>query len=366
MTVASTRWIKGPLWDGFFMLSALWLAPIVWFVGDVSPVYLVLTLAFWIGHRVSSSYLAYCTSSYRPLLTSQRTRFIWVPLAIAAAVLVFLVPGDDVWPWPRATRVLALVIIDAFLITYHFASQHYGVLSLYRLRAGHARDARAKRIDRWFALGVGGVLVFLAELLAGTLFFLDDLRGLVDASLARALGTVVVVAATAAVLAFDRASMSLPRALYLTSVSMLVLAALWVNPLVFVVLWTVQHWTAATGLATVVARNDVEPGSSRWYRAWHALSRRPAVLLAFLVVVSAALFPLMEVEAAGDVGPLDGTFAGLDSLVDALAASAFAPLLVAFAFVTAFVHYQLDRAVFRFSHPDVRRAAALEESARAP
>jgi hypothetical protein len=25
----SSAWVRGPLWDGFWMLSALWLAPIV-------------------------------------------------------------------------------------------------------------------------------------------------------------------------------------------------------------------------------------------------------------------------------------------------------------------------------------------------
>ncbi len=48
----------------------------------------------------------------------------------------------------------------------------------------------------------------------------------------------------------------------------------------------------------------------------------------------------------------------IPALMDVLTNSGVAPTLVAFAFVTAFLHYQLDRAVFRLSNPEVRRAVA--------
>ena len=35
----------------------------------------------------------------------------------------------------------------------------------------------------------------------------------------------------------------------------------------------------------------------------------------------------------------------------------FVPVLLALGFSTAFIHYLLDRAAFRFSSPDVRQAA---------
>ena len=76
----SSQWVRGPVWDGFWILSALWLAPIVLFLAhgysnpESSPLdllYLGLTALFWIGHRLSSTYLAYCTEAYRPLLRQQ-------------------------------------------------------------------------------------------------------------------------------------------------------------------------------------------------------------------------------------------------------------------------------------------------------
>ncbi len=40
-----------------------------------------------------------------------------------------------------------------------------------------------------------------------------------------------------------------------------------------------------------------------------------------------------------------------------LANAAWVPVLVAFGFTTAFLHYALDRAVFRLSDNEVRKAA---------
>jgi hypothetical protein len=40
-----------------------------------------------------------------------------------------------------------------------------------------------------------------------------------------------------------------------------------------------------------------------------------------------------------------------------LRSSSFVPALLALGFASGFIHYLLDRAAFRFSSPDVRRAA---------
>src|SRR6185295_16435382 len=84
-------WIRGAAWDGFWMLSALWLAPIVvWLArgyadpeeGPLDLLYFGLTALFWIGHRVCSTYLAYCTEAFRPLLRARPVGFIVLPLVV--------------------------------------------------------------------------------------------------------------------------------------------------------------------------------------------------------------------------------------------------------------------------------------------
>ena len=66
--------------------------------------------------------------------------------------------------------------------------------------------------------------------------------------------------------------------------------------------------------------------------------------------------PFMEVEAVSDESEMYASRL-FPALVEHLLAPAVVPVLVALGLVTAFVHYTLDRAVYRMSDPEVRRAA---------
>ena len=72
-----------------------------------------------------------------------------------------------------AAGIVGMAILDYALVTYHFAAQHFGALSLYRARAERAGCAHTRGLDRMFALGVGGALVFLADILAGSVAYQD-------------------------------------------------------------------------------------------------------------------------------------------------------------------------------------------------
>jgi hypothetical protein len=376
---AVAGWVRGPFWDSLFLLNALWLAPILLVIGDHAGrtltrdgIYLVLTALFWVGHRLGSTYLAYCTTAYRPLLRSQRTRFVLVPIGIALICFAILVPPDDAMPVPRVQRVLYLAILDYLFVTWHFASQHYGILSLYRLRAGQKRSAGARRLDRAFALGVGGALILGAEALAGEVAFQPSwLDPVIDpgwlegiSQTARTVGTVVVATAAVVMLSFEvrERCPSAARALYIAGISLMAIAALRMEFFVFLILWTAQHWIAAIGLSTLVAKGDPEPGPSKWYRVWHELNRRAWPVLLLLATASVLLLPIMEVEAIDEAGPFyaDRIFG---TLGEALRSSPWVPVLLAIGFTTGFVHYAMDRAIFRFSDPEVRlRAKGLLDS----
>src|SRR5262245_14826231 len=211
------RWIKSPAWDLVWILNPLWLAPLVLLLArghdDVraSPadgLFFALTVPPRSGHRVSSGCLAYATPGYRPLLATQRLRFVVAPLAIAVACFGLLLAPESVLPMPLTERVLCFAVVDYLLVSYHFAAQHFGLLSLYRARAGRASDAVTRRLDRWFAFVAGGGFVVLAEALAGSIAFQDrwivPLLGAggaeVFAGMLRAGGIAVVVMMTALML----------------------------------------------------------------------------------------------------------------------------------------------------------------------
>lgn len=372
---AGTHWIKSPAWDLVWILNALWLAPLVLLLARghddlrTSPVdmlFFLLVVPLWFGHRVSSAWLAYATAAYRPLLSTQRLRFIVFPLVIAVACFALLLAPESVLPMPLAERVVWFAVLNYLLVSYHFAAQHFGLLSLYRARAGRASDAITRRLDRWFALVVGGGFVVLAEALAGSIAFqerwIDPLLGAAGAAVfARTVsdgGIALVVILTALLLIVELRSPrpSLPRVAYVLSVSAMVLFAFLAHdPLLFIVLWSVQHWSAAMGLASLTASGGTQASGTHWQRLLAPINRRGWAVLFVLAVISTLLLPVLEVEAVSDEYVYADRIFG-----DAawwLRSSPFVPALLALGFASGFIHYQLDRAVFRFSSPEVRRAA---------
>ena len=371
----SMRWIRSPAWDLVWVLNALWLAPLVLLLAHghdharTSPVdwlFFALAVPLWFGHRISSAWLAYATPAYRPLLATQPLRFLVAPLAIALACFTLLLAPEGVLPMPLTERVVWLAVLDYLLVSYHFGAQHFGLLSLYRARAGRSSDATARRLDRWFALVVGGGFVVVADGLAGSIAFQDRwITPLLGAGgsdvVARSLregGIALVVILTALMLRVELRSQrpSLPRAAYVAGVSAMVLFAFVArDPILFIVLWSVQHWSAAMGLTSLAASGGVQEPASRWQRLLAPINRRGWAVLLVLGIISALLLPVLEVEAV----PTEYVYADriFGNAAWWLRSSPFVPVLLALGFASSFIHYLLDRAAFRFSSPDVRQAA---------
>jgi len=369
-------WVRGPAWDGFWMLSALWLAPMaVWLAHGYSDpesspldlLYFGLTALFWIGHRLCSTYLAYCTEAYRPLLRTQPVRFVVLPLLVTVGCFALFLPADLALPWTRGERLVGLAIVDYAWVTYHFAAQHFGALSLYRSRAGRGLCVQTRRLDRFFALSVGGALVFIADILAGAVAYQDEWidrwffpTWMVSGQEAIRNGATVTLLIATAVVLFAELRMprwSLPRVLYIVGIAVMVGLALRPRSLfLFVVIWTSQHWILATGLASRTPGGEPAPRPGVIRGLFHKLNIRPWAVLLFLMVLSIVLLPLFEVEANRQTGTYYGDRI-FGALATQLRTSMWVPALVALGFATGFVHYLLDRSVYRMSDPQVRTAA---------
>jgi hypothetical protein len=372
----SSSWVRGPAWDGFWMLSALWLAPIILWLAhgysnpESSPLdllYFGLTALFWIGHRLSSTYLAYCTEAYRPLLRAQPVRFIALPVLVTAACFALFLPADSALPWTREERLIALAIVDYACVTYHFAAQHFGALSLYRSRAGRMSCIHTRRLDRFFALSVGGALVFVADILAGAVAYQDQWvdrwfpAWIVSAENGIRGGAMFVLLVITAITLFAELRIresSLPRVLYIIGLAVMVGLALRPRSLfLFLVIWTSQHWILATGLASQTASAESAPAAGSVRRFLHRLNVRPWAVVLFLMLVSLLLLPIFEVEANRDTGTYYGDRI-FGALATQLRTSTWVPVLLALGFATGFIHYLLDRSVYRMSDPQVRAAAS--------
>jgi hypothetical protein len=352
------------------MLSALWLTPLALLLaqgGGLDKLYFAITALFWIGHRLGSAWLAYATEAYRPLLRAAPVRFFLLPLLVTAACFAIFLPADDALPFTRMERFIALAILDYAASTYHFGAQHFGALSLYRARAGLAGDPGARRRDRLFALGVGGALVFLADTLAGAAAYQKLwLDGWMAAWFSPALepvryGAVAALAAiTAGMLLAELRTPhpSLPRILYIIGLAMMVTIALQPrSPFLFLVIWSSQHWVLASGLVSRTPRLEPPPARGCIRRGLHALNSRGWALMLLIMLASLLLLPVFEVEANW---PDTVTYYGdriFGHFAAGLRTSAWLPALLALGFASGFVHYLLDRSVFRLSDPDVRSAA---------
>ena len=370
-------WVRGPVWDCTWTLNALWLLPIaLWLAHGYSDprsspldsFYFGLTALFWIGHRLSSTWLAYCTEAYRPLLRHDPVRFVVLPIAVTFACFAVFLPADAAFPWTREERLVAMAVLDYALVTYHFAAQHFGALSLYRMRAERAGSKHARYFDRVFALGVGGALAFLADILAGSVAYQNLWIGRLDVpawltsnqAAVRAAGLSVLFLATVLMLIAEARAphRSLPRVLYILGLAAMIAIALRPRSFaLYLVIWTSQHWILATGLASQTMSREPSPARGAVRRAMHALNTRPWAFLLLFAASSVVLLPFFEVEANVDSGGtyyadrIFGAFAG------ALRTSDWVPALVALGFATGFVHYLLDRSVYRMSDPRVRSAA---------
>ena len=357
------------------MLSALWLAPVVLLLvhgysnPESSPLdllYFGLTALFWIGHRLSSTYLAYCTEAYRPLLREQPIRFVVLPLLVTAGCFALFLPADSMLPWTREERLIGLAIIDYACVTYHFAAQHFGALSLYRARAERGPCIQTRRLDRFFALAVGGGLVFVADILAGAVAYQDQWvdrwfpAWIVSAEHGIRGGAMLALfAITAIVLVAELRTpqWSLPRILYIVGLAVMVGLALRPRSLfLFLVIWTSQHWILATGLASQTPSAESAPTTGVVRRFFHGLNVRPWAVVLFLISLSLVLLPIFEVEANRETGTYYGDRI-FGALATQLRTSTWVPVLLALGFATGFIHYLLDRSVYRMSDPQVRAAA---------
>src|SRR5436309_5109713 len=369
-------WVRGPLWDGFWMMSALWLAPIVVLLahgyaepqsGPLDVVYFGLTALFWIGHRLSSTYLAYCTEAYRPLLRAQPVRFVVLPLLVTSGCFALFLPADSALPWTREERLIGLAIVDYACVTYHFAAQHFGALSLYRSRADRSSCIYTRRLDRFFALTVGGVLVFVADILAGAVAYQDQwidrwfpawIVSTENGIRGGAMFVLLVITATTLFAELRIPGWSLPRVLYIVGLAVMVGLALRPRSLfLFLVIWTSQHWILATGLASQTPSAESPPTTGIVRRYLHRLNVRPWAVVLFLMLMSLVFLPIFEVEANRETGTYYGDRI-FGALATELRTSTWVPALIALGFATGFIHYLLDRSVYRMSDAQVRAAAS--------
>jgi hypothetical protein len=317
-------WLESPAWDGFWMLSGLWLLAILLVAHATGHVPLVpdlLTMGamvlLWGGHILSPLVASWTNRDLRRFMLDHRRRFVVVPLAVLLGSVLLGALGD-LGQWPDLPReVTALVNPRLFLFylfvlwnTWHFAAQHFGVLSIYR-RVSAQGPARTRYLDKAFCLGMTCVL--------------------------------------------------LPRGLYIVSIGIQPMFGAIAYPIYHFAVFSICHWLIALGLASrlldrqgataapraAMVEQDQGRVSSRWVR-WLLLLAFMSVAM-YLVFHSGTFHGVLGIAAPVTYGQ-DSLFAyrsGVFQWWFGLLSGAY--------FGISFVHFAYDRYLYSFGRPEVRR-----------
>jgi hypothetical protein len=368
-----TEWLESPGWDFVWLLNGLWLLPLLLVsisLGQGRPFVMwlegVTMLLLWGGHILSPMLTAWYSPPLRAQMKRSLPRYVVLPAAIIVVSVGCASYGVD------SPLALGMVCLFVLWNTYHFAAQHFGVLSIYRIRSG-LRETRERTLDRAFCNFMICFLLpagwYTQSKRLGPLF---DFLPLPPESRAPLALPVLALAAlaTCAILIREckRERISWPRCAYLATIGAQVILATVSYPLFNFALFSVSHWVIALALSSRILSNlemrDLDastaqgdrPGRSRqaWYPAY-------AVALIGLLALSTPLYALFwSADVGATVHYLTlGVFGRDPNTERALAAQTPWALAVGgLYFGVTFVHFYYDRVLYSFRTTGVQRGVA--------
>ena len=364
-------WVRSPAWDLFWLHSGLWLGLFIFAFSNqpaLEMFYMAGVFLLWISHRFSSFYIAWGTRSYRSVRASQQWRFVIFPAILVLSVFVILFIPENVFPVSVPSRIFGLLLLDFFWGMHHFSAQHYGMLRLFMHRANPLSPQSSQIHDRLFCWGTGFVLVLIAEILHGASFLQQkqilpaipyDWGHEIIPIILRS-GTLMVIVITAIMVRNAVIHNSgLPRILYIFGLGIMVIGAFNLHPIEFLMLWTLQHWITALGLASQMGGNDIKKSNFVKKRIFKISTfsgyQNQWIVILSLCSISVIMTPFFEIEAVTSGARYSELI--FPSLIIWLENSSWVTILVGVGIASGFLHYYMDRAVYRFSDAETRRSA---------
>ena len=374
----SKNWIGSPVWDFFWMFAALWGGALLLASGSIFGLAAVAAVAFVgerlvsIAHSWSTTYMVLCS----PLLAAERRRrrveFTWLPLAIALGsfALGLFVAGWQRFPADGALGpglwAFALYISLFWVLHFwHFGNQDFGVLSLYRGRAGQMR-ALDRKVDKLYTVAMMFVIQPIVYLcvVKTTAFseIVSTLLPFAGSVLERAapVGLGVAVVASLGVAGFEitKPNRSPGKLLY-TVVILLHPLLLYASvryrerglAYLYLLAYLWSHWFIAIGLVGRI--------NTRYYRrqgnSWAKSLGRHALLIGALTgTVWLLTYPFTDYGLFNTMGFQYKRLLAQIGPGQTLAIG----LALGFFLAEQLLHYYCDRRLFRFRDEGVRRAVA--------
>lgn len=155
--------------DLFFIHSAFWIFPLFFIIAKYDIGYLRFGAAFIfiiirIVHTYLSMYLCIGHPLYRPIAKKQKWRFFGVPALITGGITLFFILPDAMIPWDTRMRFEFYSFVVFPLTYWHYAAQHYGVMSIYRSRAGQRFAPKDVWMEKFFCHFSTGFLITMLTL----------------------------------------------------------------------------------------------------------------------------------------------------------------------------------------------------------
>ncbi len=372
LRAGSGHWVSSARWDLFWMFSAVWgsalCASAVLALGSprVGAILIPLGVALAACHSWSTTYVVLASPVLREARRRNRTKFTLVPLAVVAGSLALGYAIGATGGFPRDFPLtgeqslwalyLALFWVGHF---WHFGNQDFGVLSIYRAKAGQSA-LRERQIDKAYAVAMMFVIqpcVYLKSVSRSPLS--EAVFSFVPVShehVAVAAGWAVAAAVglTVAVIGYElrKRNPSLPKVLYyavMVSHSLVLYFVHWRLAFYYLVVYFWSHWLVAIGLVGRIHTNFHRAAGASPGRA---LFRHASRLGAWVAVAGFfyAAFGTYSVFSGDDYRQvLSAVWPDWTGVIGLILGAFLAEQLL---------HYYCDRCLFRFRDPDVRRAVA--------
>jgi hypothetical protein len=340
----TNAWIRGPAWDGFWILSGLPLGLALTcshYFNPALPVTLIVAMFLANAHAMAPIAAAWGNRGFRARMQNRPAKYVGLP---AMLLLVSIGIGAGITTYdphfrPGITADLQVYnighdfgnpfVLLAFVYmlwnAYHFGMQNFGVLSLYRRKAA---PKGSRTIDKlygcsatWATMAVP-LIPPAAHSLHGLVGWPSHPHPFLDYVEDGYLFAALIVGGV--MLANEVVNGSLPRALFVATLGLGMVAVFWVGLWVFAII-LVNHWLVAIGLGSAVC-------AERGRRSF-------ALFAAGLALAGACIYAVLFLSP------------GLTLRVTAWA--------VAFRIGLGFVHFLYDRWIYSFSDPKVRSTIGL-------
>jgi len=358
------------LLSGVWLLLLLLVAQALGMVTRLSdPLRTYLPILCWGGHIVSPVITAWGNPAFRTVMRNDTTRFVVVPAIFLVVSVVLGVLGDMGWSSlaesvrQQINPRFAMFLVFMAWNVWHFSSQHFGVLSIYRHVANRSAS-RDRTLDRTFSVVLGCVLLPLAWYSQGAANRLGPLldwlpppaRSHAFAGAIAILAGVLTVVYMARELFVDRRS--IPRTLYIFSIGIQPICAVVAMPVYHFAVFTACHWMIALALSGRISSNlaNGHPPGQRVFPDLKRLNACHAAHVGVLMLFSVPLYYLLFRPAAA-FGAFD---AGIHFAYRLGETSWLLGALSGGYFGITFVHFIYDRHVYSFRNPAVRGAIGAQ------